>query len=92
MMCHYLTVRSLLEAKEYNDALQVINEFEMCSNVTANVNHSNDFAADIEDTPKNVCIQNCNTQNTTILKIFYNNVSDPKCNFVCKRTSLRSDG
>lgn len=33
-MCHYLTVRSLLEAKEYNEALQIINESEICANIT----------------------------------------------------------
>jgi len=34
VMCHYLTVRCLLEAKEYNDALQVINESEIYTNIT----------------------------------------------------------
>ncbi|KAL0122000.1 hypothetical protein PUN28_007059 [Cardiocondyla obscurior] len=54
VMCHYLTVRCLLEAKDYNDALQVINESEICTNITqAGIT----FAArtDIfQDAPKNV--------------------------------------
>ncbi|XP_020712123.2 cell division cycle protein 16 homolog isoform X2 [Athalia rosae] len=34
IMCHYLAVRSLLEAKEYNEALQVIGKMEMCTNTS----------------------------------------------------------
>lgn len=34
LMCHYLTVRCLLEAKEYSDALKVIDESELYTNIT----------------------------------------------------------
>lgn len=51
-MCHYLTVRSLLEAKEYNEALQVINESEICTNITQSA--FGDRADILEDAPKNV--------------------------------------
>lgn len=53
VMCHYLAVRSLLEANEFTDALSVINEFEICNNMTqlsaSFVDHSN-----ILDASKNV--------------------------------------
>lgn len=52
VMCHYLTVRSLLEAKEYNEALQVINESEMCTNITQS--GFGDRTDILEDAPKNV--------------------------------------
>lgn len=52
-MCHYLAVRSLLEANEFTEALQVINEFEICNNMsqlsTSFADHANVF-----DAPKNV--------------------------------------
>lgn len=51
-MCHYLTVKSLLEAKEYNEALQVINESEICTNITQSA--FGDRADILEDAPKNV--------------------------------------
>ncbi|XP_033226801.1 cell division cycle protein 16 homolog isoform X2 [Belonocnema kinseyi] len=53
VMCHYLAVRSLLEANEFTEALQVINEFEICNNMsqlsTSFADHANVF-----DAPKNV--------------------------------------
>ncbi|XP_078037799.1 cell division cycle protein 16 isoform X1 [Augochlora pura] len=54
VMCHYLTVRSLLEAKEYNEALQVINESEICTNITQSVINYTDRTHVLEDAPKNV--------------------------------------
>lgn len=51
-MCHYLTVRSLLEAKEYNEALQVIKESEICTNITQS--GFTDRTDIFEDAPKNV--------------------------------------
>ncbi|XP_076655085.1 cell division cycle protein 16 isoform X2 [Halictus rubicundus] len=54
VMCHYLTVRSLLEAKEYNEALQVINESEICTNITQSVMNFPDRTHILEDAPKNV--------------------------------------
>ncbi|XP_076239082.1 cell division cycle protein 16 [Calliopsis andreniformis] len=54
VMCHYLTVRSLLEAKEYNEALQVINESEMCTNITQSGVSYTDRTDILEDAPKNV--------------------------------------
>lgn len=53
-MCHYLTVRCLLEAKEYNDALQVINESEMCTNITQAGITFPDRMDIFHDAPKNV--------------------------------------
>lgn len=47
-------VRSLLEAKEYNEALQVINESEMCTNITQSGVSYTDRADILEDAPKNV--------------------------------------
>ncbi|KOX67609.1 Cell division cycle protein 16 like protein [Melipona quadrifasciata] len=52
ILCHYLTVRSLLEAKEYNEALQVIKESEVCTNITQS--GFGDRANVLEDAPKNV--------------------------------------
>lgn len=55
-MCHYLTVRCLLEAKEYNDALQVINESEICTNITqAGITFSTRMDI-FQDAPRNVGI------------------------------------
>ncbi|XP_076296997.1 cell division cycle protein 16 [Lasioglossum baleicum] len=54
VMCHYLTVRSLLEAKEYNEALQVINESEICTNIAQSVMNFPDRTHILEDAPKNV--------------------------------------
>jgi len=54
-MCHYLTVRCLLEAKEYNDALQVINESEICTNITQAGITFADRTDIFQDAPKNVC-------------------------------------
>ncbi|EZA53221.1 hypothetical protein DMN91_005011 [Ooceraea biroi] len=54
VMCHYLTVRCLLEAKEYNDALQVINESEICTNITqAGITFSTRMDI-FQDAPRNV--------------------------------------
>ncbi|KMQ88903.1 cell division cycle protein 16-like protein [Lasius niger] len=54
VMCHYLTVRCLLEAKEYNDALQVINESEICTNITqAGITFASRMDI-FQDAPKNV--------------------------------------
>lgn len=53
-MCHYLTVRCLLEAKEYNDALQVINESEICTNITQAGITFADRMDIFQDAPKNV--------------------------------------
>ncbi|XP_012220370.1 cell division cycle protein 16 homolog [Linepithema humile] len=54
VMCHYLTVRCLLEAKEYNDALQVINESEICTNITQAGITFADRTDIFQDAPKNV--------------------------------------
>ena len=54
VMCHYLTVRSLLEAKEYNEALQVIKESEICTNVSQSGASFADRAHMLEDASKNV--------------------------------------
>ncbi|XP_072759210.1 cell division cycle protein 16 homolog [Anoplolepis gracilipes] len=54
VMCHYLTVRCLLEAKEYNDALQVINESEICTNITQAGITFADRMDIFQDAPKNV--------------------------------------
>ncbi|XP_029667158.1 cell division cycle protein 16 homolog [Formica exsecta] len=54
VMCHYLTVRCLLEAKEYNDALQVINESEICTNITQTGITFADRMDIFQDAPKNV--------------------------------------
>lgn len=54
VMCHYLTVRCLLEAKEYNDALQVINESEICTNITQAGITFTDRMDIFQDAPKNV--------------------------------------
>lgn len=53
-MCHYLTVRCLLEAKEYSDALQVINESEICTNITQAGITFADRTDIFQDAPKNV--------------------------------------
>ncbi|XP_034935947.1 cell division cycle protein 16 homolog [Chelonus insularis] len=53
-MCHYLTVRSLLEAKEFNEALQVINESELCSNISQSGVSFIDHTNILTDAPKNV--------------------------------------
>ncbi|XP_043251365.1 cell division cycle protein 16 homolog [Colletes gigas] len=54
VMCHYLTVRSLLEAKEYNEALQVINDSEIYTNITQSGIGFTDHVDMLEDAPKNV--------------------------------------
>ena len=54
-MCHYLAVRSLLEANEFTEALQVINEFEICNNMSQ-LSTSFEDHANIFDAPKNVSI------------------------------------
>ncbi|EFN62536.1 Cell division cycle protein 16-like protein [Camponotus floridanus] len=54
VMCHYLTVRCLLEAKEYTDALQVINESEICTNITQAGITFTDRMDIFQDAPKNV--------------------------------------
>lgn len=55
-MCYYLTVRSLLEAKEYNEALQVISESEICTNMTQSGITFTDRTDILQDAPKNVSI------------------------------------
>lgn len=55
VMCHYLTLRCLLEAKEYNDALQVINESEMHTYIAQTGITGIASSMDIfQDAPKNV--------------------------------------
>lgn len=54
VMCHYLVVKSLYEAREYNEALQVINESEICTNINQSGISFNDRPDILEDTPKNV--------------------------------------
>ncbi|XP_032686384.1 cell division cycle protein 16 homolog [Odontomachus brunneus] len=54
VMCYYLTVRSLLEAKEYNEALQVISESEICTNMTQSGITFTDRTDILQDAPKNV--------------------------------------
>ncbi|XP_011872087.1 PREDICTED: cell division cycle protein 16 homolog [Vollenhovia emeryi] len=54
VMCHYLTVRCLLEAKEYNDALQVINESEIYTNITQAGITFADRTDIFQNAPKNV--------------------------------------
>lgn len=54
VMCHYLTVRCLLEAKEHNDALQVINESEIYTNITQAGITFADRTDIFQDAPKNV--------------------------------------
>ncbi|XP_063995452.1 cell division cycle protein 16 homolog [Diachasmimorpha longicaudata] len=54
LMCHYLTVRSLLEAKEFNEALQVINELEICSNISQSGVSFMAHPNILQDAPKNV--------------------------------------
>lgn len=53
-MCHYLTVRSLLEAKEYNEALQVFAESEICTNMTQSGITFTDRIDIFQDAPRNV--------------------------------------
>lgn len=53
-MCHYLTVRSLLEAKEFSEALQVINESEIFTNMSQSGVSFIDHENILEDAPKNV--------------------------------------
>lgn len=53
-MCHYLTVRSLLEAKEFSEALQVIGESEICTNITQTGVSYMDHTNILQDAPKNV--------------------------------------
>ncbi|XP_047361479.1 cell division cycle protein 16 homolog isoform X1 [Vespa velutina] len=54
VMCHYLAVKSLYEAREYNEALQVINESEICTNINQSGISFNDRPDILEDTSKNV--------------------------------------
>lgn len=53
-MCHYLAVRSLLEAKEFTEALQIINESEMCSSVSQSGINFLDQTNILQDAAKNV--------------------------------------
>ena len=53
-MCHYLAVKSLMEAKEYNEALQIINESEMCTNMSQSGASFSDHTDILQDAPKNV--------------------------------------
>lgn len=53
-MCHYLLVRCLLEAKEFAEAVQVINEFETLSNVNQTEPSFDDHSIVLDDAPKNV--------------------------------------
>ncbi|XP_015597960.1 cell division cycle protein 16 homolog isoform X2 [Cephus cinctus] len=54
VMCHYLAVRCLLEAKEFTEALQIINETEMCTNISQSGVSYSDHADILQDAPKNV--------------------------------------
>lgn len=54
VMCNYITVRSLLEAKEYTEALQVINESERCTNMTQSGISFANRTDILEAAPKNV--------------------------------------
>ncbi|XP_015514715.2 cell division cycle protein 16 homolog [Neodiprion lecontei] len=54
IMCHYLAVRCLLEAKEFTEALQVIVEMEMSTNISASGVSFNSQADILEVAPKNV--------------------------------------
>lgn len=58
-MCHYLTVKSLLEAKEYNEALQVINESEICTNVTQSAITFTDRTDILQEAPRNASTFTC---------------------------------
>lgn len=49
-------MRSLLEAKEYNEALQVIKESETCTNMTQSSITFTDRTNILQDAPKNVSI------------------------------------
>ncbi|XP_066594170.1 cell division cycle protein 16 homolog [Prorops nasuta] len=54
VMCHYLTVRSLLEAKEYNEALQVINDSEICTSMNqSGISFSNRMEM-LDNTSRNI--------------------------------------
>ncbi|XP_012271394.1 cell division cycle protein 16 homolog [Orussus abietinus] len=52
--CHYLAVRCLLEAKEFSEALQVINESEICNSMSHSGISFSDRADILENAPKNV--------------------------------------
>lgn len=54
-MCHYLVIRSLLEAKEFTEAVQVINEFETLTDIDRSAtSFIEDHSIAIDDAPKNV--------------------------------------
>ena len=53
-MCHYIVIRCLLEAKEYTEAVQVINEFETLTNLNQTDASFDDQSIVMEDSPKNV--------------------------------------
>lgn len=54
IMCHYLAVRCLLEAKEFTEALQVIHEMEKCINISQSGVSFNGQADILEMAPRNV--------------------------------------
>ncbi|XP_053593265.1 cell division cycle protein 16 homolog [Microplitis demolitor] len=53
-MCHYLTIRSLLEAKEFTEALQIINETELCTSMSQTGVSFMEHTNFMQDAPKNV--------------------------------------
>lgn len=55
-MCHYLAIKCLLEAKEYNEALQVINDSEICTNITQSGMSFTEREDLAEDAPKHVIL------------------------------------
>ncbi|XP_043270067.1 cell division cycle protein 16 homolog isoform X2 [Venturia canescens] len=54
LFCHYLVVRSLLEAKEYTEALQVIKDSEHCTSMSQSSASFVDNALMMQDAPKNI--------------------------------------
>lgn len=68
-MCQYLAIRSLLEAKEFNEALQLIDEAEQdeCVNMNQSEVSFTDSTGMFESATKNVSLFNHKTH--TPLKI-----------------------
>lgn len=63
-MCHYLTIRSLLEAKEFTEALQIINETELCTSMSQTGVSFMEHTNFMQDAPKNVSILNTTVFNS----------------------------
>lgn len=63
IMCHYLAVRCLLEAKEFTEALQVIVEMEMCSNISQSGISFNNQTDVLNVAPRNVSYHYGRTMN-----------------------------